>query len=117
MNIAEVAARAVTYAAAACLFGASVFAIYAPVSVAGDAHADCPHGRRSPRRHLWRVQIACAAAPVAAGLLWLVIHAAVVAGVTFEQAASGAATGRILRETLFGRALALHLGLAALLTA
>jgi putative copper resistance protein D len=115
LSIAEVAVRAMTYVAALLMFGASVFAVYAPLRARGDTQDDDGRERRALRRTVRQLQLGSAAAALVSGLACLVVHSAVVAGVPVLQAASGAVAGEMLRATLFGRALALHLGLAVAL--
>jgi hypothetical protein len=104
MNIAEVAARAVTYVAAMLMVGASLFVIYAPGGARAPAEEDL-RDWRALRRRVRQLQLGCIVATLVAGLLWLVIHSAGVADVPLLQAVSGAAAGEVLRATLFGRAM------------
>ena len=115
MNIAEVAARGVTYVAAMLMFGASLFVIYAPGGARAHANEDLRRDWRALRRRVRQLQLGCIVATLVAGLLWLVIHSADVAGVPVPRAVSGAAAGEVLRATLFGRAMAWHLGLGVIL--
>lgn len=116
MNIAEVAVRAVTYVAAMLMFGASMFVIYVPSQVRGDSQDDHRREWHALRRYVWRLQLACAVATLVAGLFWLAIHSAAVAGVPLVQAVSSGVAGEIVGGTMFGRAMGWHLGLAMVLT-
>jgi putative copper resistance protein D len=117
MNVVEVALRAVTYVVALLMFGASLFALYARSGADRQAHSDQRGEARPLRRVIWRVQLGCAVATIVAGALWLVVHAAAVAGSPLLRAASGALTIEVARATLFGRAMAWHLGLTVILAA
>ena len=113
MDAAEVAVRAVTCAAALLAFGASLFVLDARSGAAARADDDARRELDALRRAAWRLQLACAVTTIVAGLLCLVVHAATVAGVPLPEAASRAVAGRMLAATLYGRAMAWHLGLAA----
>ncbi|HET7031479.1 MAG TPA: copper homeostasis membrane protein CopD, partial [Casimicrobiaceae bacterium] len=115
MNTAEVALRAVTYVAAMLMFGASLFVIYARGGARAPAEEDLRRQWNALRRRIRQLQLGCIVATLVAGLLWLVIHSAAVAGIPALEAVSGAAAGEVLRETLFGRAMAWHLGLGVVL--
>ena len=117
MSAAEVVARAVTYAAAMLVFGASLFPIYARSGVPPDAGDDLRRHWHALRRRVRVLQLACVAATLVAGLLWLVIRSATVADVPVAHAMSGAVAGEVLRATLFGHAMAWHLGFAAAMLA
>jgi putative copper resistance protein D len=113
MNAVEVIVRAGTYAAAMLMFGASLFVVYARSGVPADGSDDPRHHWHTLRRRVWRLQLASAVATLVAGLLWLVVRSATVADVPLAHAMSNAVAGEVLRATLFGHAMAWHLGFAA----
>lgn len=113
MNLAEVAARAVNYAGSLLLFGASLFAIYAPGQARGDAHDGRAQSPQALRRDVWRLQLGCAVTTIAATLLWLAIHSADVASLPLREAVASGVAAEILAATLFGRAMTWHLAFAA----
>jgi len=115
MNITLVALRAVTYVAAMLMFGASLFVIYSPGRRGLDAQDEERDEWRALRRSVWQLQLACGIATLVAGLAWLVIHSAAVAGVPILRAVTAGVAGEIFLATWFGRAMALHLGLALVL--
>ena len=115
MNVAEIVVRAVTYVAAMLMFGAALFLIYARTGAHADADDDLRRDWRVLRRRVRLLQLACVVATLVFGLLWLGIHSAAVAGVSMLQAVSDEAAGEVIRATLFGRAMAWHLGLAVVL--
>src|SRR5262245_19393113 len=115
MNIAEIAVRAVSYAASMLMFGASLFVLYAPGAGRSDAH-DGPARSSYPLcGDVRRLQVTCAVTTIVATLLWLAIHSADVAGLPFSQALSSGAPREILAATLFGRAMTWHIVFAAAL--
>ena len=112
VSAAEVGVRAVAYAAAMFLFGASLFLNYVPRQALRAAQDAGLHEWRALRRHVLRLQIACVVATIVSSLVWLAIHAAVISDLPIAQAVTGPAAGAVLRDTLFGRMTALRLLIA-----
>lgn len=97
MNGAEVALRAVFYASAVVMFGASLFLVYAPADI--------------PRSAVARMQRSGAGAALCSGVLWLVLRAAVVSGEPVLRVLSSETMLVVVRDTTFGRVSALRLAL------
>jgi putative copper resistance protein D len=95
MTAIEVAVRAVSYAAAIVVFGASLFAIYAP---------------KLERALVARLQAGAAVLALLSTATWLLVHAAVVSGQPINEVNASEALLVAVRYTRFG-----HIGAFRLL--
>ena len=108
----EIAARAIAYATAMILFGASCFVVYASCTAVRDAQDAGLRAWRALRRDMWRLQAACVVATVVAGAIWFAIHTAAISGLPIAQAVSGSVMFTVLYDTLFGQVTLLRLAMA-----
>jgi putative copper export protein/mono/diheme cytochrome c family protein len=120
MNALFVTVRAVHFASAMLLFGELVFVLCVAKPLwrgAGNAILDGYDVSRWPvRMAVWGL-----VASIASGVAWLAIEAAVMSGMSLEQALNRTTVALVLGETLFGRVWVLRaavgIGLGVLLTA
>jgi len=112
LSALEWLARAVSAAAAMLLFGASLFVLYMPRETLGAAGtATLAAGALVAR--LRRIALGCVVALAVAGVLWLALRAATIAGVPLTGVVASATARAVALDTLFGRVSIVRLALVA----